>query len=40
LTQALRGSESRDKDRDSNDERAPNAEKGWLPDALDRFMNR
>lgn len=40
LTQALRGSEPRDKDRDSNDERAPNEEKSWLPGALDRFMNR
>ena len=40
LSQALRGSQPRDRNRDSNDDRPPKEEKGWLPDALDRFLNR
>jgi len=40
LTQALRGSQPRDRDRDNEDESAPKEEKRWLPDALDRFLNR
>ncbi len=40
LSQAFRGSEPRDRDRDSNDDRPPQEEKGWLPDTLDRFLNR
>ena len=40
LSQVLRGSQPRDKDRDSGDDRPPKEEKGWLPDTLDRFLNR
>ncbi len=40
LSQVLRGSQPRDKDRDGDDDRPPKEEKGWLPDALDRFLNR
>jgi len=40
LSQAFRGSEPRDNDRDINDDREPKEEKGWLPDALDRFLGR
>ena len=40
LSQAFRGSQPRDKDRDGNDERPPKEEKGWLPDTLDRFLSR
>lgn len=40
LSQALRGSQPRDKDRDIIDERAPKEEKSWLPDTLDRFLGR
>ena len=40
LSQAFRGSQPRDRDRDSNDDRPPKEEKGWLPDTLDRFLNR
>lgn len=40
LSQAFRGPQARDQDRDVNDDRPPREEKGWLPDALDRFLNR
>jgi AsmA-like protein/uncharacterized protein DUF748 len=40
LSQAFGGSQPRDRDRDSDGDRAPKEEKGWLPDALDRFLNR
>jgi len=40
LSQVLRGSQPRDKDRDGDDDRPPKEEKGWLPNALDRFLNR
>ena len=40
LSQAFRGTQPRDKDRDINDDRAPKEEKGWLPDTLDRFLGR
>jgi hypothetical protein len=40
LSQVLRGSQPRDKDRDSGDDRPPKEEKSWLPDTLDRFLNR
>jgi hypothetical protein len=40
LTQALRGTPSRERDRDSTDDRPAKEEKGWLPDTLDRLLNR
>jgi uncharacterized protein involved in outer membrane biogenesis len=42
LSQVLRGSQPRDKERDGGggDDRPPKEEKGWLPDTLDRFLNR
>lgn len=40
LSQALRGSQPRDRSRDSADDRPPKEGKSWLPDALDRFLNR
>ncbi len=40
LSQALRGSSPRERERDSNDDRLPKEEKSWLPDAVERFFNR
>jgi len=40
LSQAFGGSQPRDRDRGSNDGRAPQDEKSWLPNALDRLLNR
>lgn len=40
LSQALRGTQPRDRNRDSADDRPPKEEKSWLPDAIDRFFNR
>jgi len=40
FSQALRGSESRDQTRDNSDDRPPKEDKGWLPDTLDRILNR
>ncbi len=40
LSQALGGSQPRDRERSGDDGRAPQEEKGWLPNALNRFLDR